>query len=60
MTVHEDAPPQGSTDLLGWLTTTDHKRIGVLYGVAALGFFLVAGVMALLIRAELAVPGSSW
>ena len=29
----------------------------MLYGVAALGFFLVAGVMALLIRAELAVPG---
>jgi cytochrome c oxidase subunit 1 len=46
-----------STDLLGWLTTTDHKRIGILYGIAALGFFLAAGVMALLIRAELAIPG---
>ena len=44
-------------DLLGWLATTDHKRIGVMYGVAALGFFLAAGVMALVIRAELAVPG---
>jgi cytochrome c oxidase subunit I len=44
-------------DLLGWLATTDHKRIGIMYGVAALGFFLAAGVMALVIRAELAVPG---
>ena len=30
-------------DLLTWLTTTDHKRIGVLYGTAALGFFIAAG-----------------
>jgi cytochrome c oxidase subunit I len=44
-------------DLLGWIATTDHKRIGVLYGVTALGFFLVAGVLALVMRAELAVPG---
>ncbi len=44
-------------DLLGWLATTNHKRIGVMYGVAALGFFLAAGVMALVMRAELAVPG---
>ena len=44
-------------DLLAWLMTTDHKRIGVMYGVAALGFFIAAGVMALVIRAELAVPG---
>ena len=44
-------------DLLGWIATTDHKRIGVMYGVTALGFFLVAGVLALVMRAELAVPG---
>jgi cytochrome c oxidase subunit I len=43
--------------LLAWLTTTDHKKVGIMYGVAALGFFLAAGVMALVIRAELAVPG---
>ena len=49
--------PAFGTDLLGWLTTTDHKRIGVLYGTAALAFFLAAGLMALVIRAELAVPG---
>ncbi len=44
-------------DLLGWISTTDHKRIGVMYGVAALGFFLVAGIIALVMRAELAEPG---
>jgi cytochrome c oxidase subunit 1 len=43
--------------LLTWLTTTDHKRIGILYLVASLAFFLVAGLMALVMRLELAVPG---
>jgi cytochrome c oxidase subunit I len=37
-----------------WITTVDHKRIGVLYLVTAFGFFLAAGVMALLMRAQLA------
>jgi cytochrome c oxidase subunit 1 len=42
---------------VGWLTTTDHKRIGVMYLVTTFGFFLVGGVMALAIRSELAQPG---
>jgi cytochrome c oxidase subunit 1 len=37
--------------------TTDHKRIGVLYGTAAFGFFLFGGLLALVIRTELAQPG---
>ncbi|MFI9582687.1 cytochrome c oxidase subunit I [Streptomyces sp. NPDC052236] len=40
-----------------WLTTTDHKVIGNLYMVTAFGFFLLAGVMAMMMRAELARPG---
>ncbi|WP_026162846.1 cytochrome c oxidase subunit I [Kribbella catacumbae] len=40
-----------------WVTTTDHKLIGHLYLMTSFGFFLIAGVMALLIRAELAEPG---
>jgi len=40
-----------------WMTTTDHKLIGQLYLMTSFGFFLVGGVMALLIRAELAQPG---
>jgi cytochrome c oxidase subunit 1 len=40
-----------------WLTTTDHKVIGNLYMVTAFGFFLLAGAMAMVMRAELARPG---
>jgi cytochrome c oxidase subunit I len=40
-----------------WLTTTDHKLIGHLYLITSFIFFLIGGVMALLIRAELAKPG---
>ncbi|WP_433169398.1 aa3-type cytochrome oxidase subunit I [Kribbella sp. CA-247076] len=39
------------------LSTTDHKIIGQLYLVTSFAFFLVGGVMALVIRAELAEPG---
>jgi hypothetical protein len=45
------------TRLAGWLTTTDHKRIGALYLITSFSFFLLAGVLALIIRAELAKPG---
>ena len=37
-----------------WLFTVDHKRIGIMYGVAAIGFFIVGGIEALAIRAQLA------
>ncbi|WP_055586156.1 aa3-type cytochrome oxidase subunit I [Peterkaempfera griseoplana] len=47
---------QGSA-VVRWLTTTDHKVIGNLYLATSFGFFLVAGVMAMLMRAELARPG---
>ncbi len=40
-----------------WLTTVDHKRIGILYGVTAFVFLLVGGIEALLIRLQLAGPG---
>ncbi|MFE0375661.1 cbb3-type cytochrome c oxidase subunit I, partial [Streptomyces inhibens] len=40
-----------------WLTTTDHKTIGTLYLVTAFAFFCVGGLMALVMRAELARPG---
>jgi cytochrome c oxidase subunit I len=39
-----------------WVTTTDHKRIGILYILTSLVFFGVGGVMALLMRAQLAAP----
>src|SRR3989449_101894 len=39
-----------------WITTVDHKRIGILYGVSAFAFFLLGGLEALLIRLQLAAP----
>jgi cytochrome c oxidase subunit I+III len=42
--------------LLGWLTTTDHKRIGLMYLFATLVFFAAGGVEALLMRTQLARP----
>ncbi|MGA5420260.1 cytochrome c oxidase subunit I [Streptomyces lavendulocolor] len=43
--------------VVGWLTTTDHKKIGQLYLATSFAFFLFAGALALLMRAELARPG---
>jgi cytochrome c oxidase subunit 1 len=43
--------------LADYLTTTDHKKIGTLYLVSSFFFFIVAGAMALVIRAELFTPG---
>ncbi len=40
-----------------WITTTDHKVIAYLYLTTSFAFFLIAGLMAMLIRAELARPG---
>lgn len=45
--------------VLEWVTTTDHKKIGVLYITAALGFFVLGGLQALAIRSQLAVPNST-
>src|SRR5437660_7277960 len=42
--------------LVGWLTTTDHKRIGLLYFFTSLAFFGAGGVEALLIRTQLIGP----
>jgi cytochrome c oxidase subunit 1 len=47
------APTWKEGRVTSWLTTVDHKRIGVLYLVTAFGFFLLAGVMAMLMRAQL-------
>src|SRR5579885_1084363 len=51
--------PTAKTGLWSWLTTVDHKKIGFLYGFFALFFFLVGGVEALLIRAQLMFPNGT-
>ncbi|MBV8343548.1 MAG: cbb3-type cytochrome c oxidase subunit I [Candidatus Eremiobacteraeota bacterium] len=42
------------------MTTTDHKKIGIMYVVSTLTFFVAAAVLATLIRAQLAVPENSF
>src|SRR5918911_1323774 len=44
--------------VLGWLTTTDHKRIGLLYLFTSLAFFAAGGAEALLIRTQLIRPNN--
>ncbi len=51
---HGHGHPDG---IMRWLTTTNHKDIGTLYMWFAAVMFLVAGTMALIIRAELFQPG---
>ena len=46
--------------MITWLTSTDHKKIGIMYIVATSFFFGVAGVLAMLIRAQLAAPGMAF
>ena len=43
-----------------WLTTTDHKKIGIMYLVNSYFWFGVAGLLAVFIRAELAQPGTQF
>ena len=50
-------PASRGSVLLDLLRTTDHKTIGKMYLVTAFGFFLAGGLMALLMRGELARPG---
>ncbi len=53
---HED---HGPTGILKWLTSTDHKVIGLSYMITSLVMFYFAGIMALFIRLQLTSPHSS-
>jgi len=48
--------PKGNI-LVSWITTTDHKKIGYMYLITSFLYFLLGGVMALVIRAQLFEPG---
>src|SRR5438874_1055063 len=41
-----------------WLSTTNHKEVGILYLVTSMAFFLVGGAFALMMRTQLALPGN--
>jgi cytochrome c oxidase subunit 1 len=52
--------PSSTEGFWGWVTTTDHKKIGIMYGYTAFVFFIIGGIEALLIRVQLAVPDNTF
>ena len=62
-TALEHAPAHSGTGpggIWSWITTVDHKRIGILYGATAFLFFLMGGLEALLIRWQLSGPNKDF
>jgi len=61
VTTAQPAPPKRQKSpgqkVISWVTSTDHKVIGYMYLATSLFWFFLAGLMALVIRAELATPG---
>lgn len=51
--------PTATTGWKSWVTTIDHKKLGIMYGATALFFFFVGGIEALAIRAQLFSPNST-
>ena len=50
-------PPPYRSALYDWVTTTDHKKIGIMYVINSFLFFFLGGLLALGVRMELAQPG---
>src|SRR5918994_2125057 len=48
--------PVSATGWRAWAFTVDHKKLGIMYGVSAMAFFIIGGIEALLIRSQLAAP----
>ncbi|MEP6688426.1 MAG: cytochrome c oxidase subunit I [Gemmatimonadales bacterium] len=57
---HAAAGHAEPTGLWSWLTTVDHKRIGILYGSTAFFFFLMGGIEAILLRIQLGSPNNTF
>src|SRR5687767_12371334 len=50
------ARPRATTGWRSWVSTVDHKKIGIMYGASALVFLVIGGIEALAIRSQLAAP----
>ena len=59
----EDQPrvsPSWLDHVHGWVVTVDHKRLGIMYILSGLVFFLAGGLEAAAVRVQLAVPGNDF
>jgi cytochrome c oxidase subunit 1 len=56
---HAPTAPAEKTGIRSWITTVDHKRIGILYGTTAFIFFLLGGIEALILRLQLMKPDNT-
>src|SRR5579872_4186291 len=56
---HHAHEEHGPTGILKWLTSTDHKVIGMSYMITSIVVFYMAGIMALVMRIQLATPNAS-
>src|SRR5918993_3740466 len=50
------ARPRATTGWRSWVSTVDHKKIGIMYGASSLVFLVIGGLEALIIRSQLAAP----
>jgi cytochrome c oxidase subunit I len=57
--IHAHHAEREGTGWTSWLTTTDHKRIGIMYMVLTFIFFCLGGVEALMIRLQLGAPNNT-
>jgi cytochrome c oxidase subunit 1/cytochrome c oxidase subunit I+III len=56
--IHDLQEFEEKGNLLSWISSCDHKQIGILYMLTALSFFIIAGCEALYMRLQLAVPNN--
>src|SRR6201995_3847837 len=56
---HEVSRPRQTKRWIDWVTTTDHKKIGIMYLVTTFVFFMLGGVEALLMRLQLSEPNNT-
>ena len=52
--------PSSTTGIWSWITTVDHKKIGIMYGYAAFFFLLIGGLEALILRIQLSQPDNNF
>jgi cytochrome c oxidase subunit 1 len=59
VTVHAVQRPRRTKRWIDWVTTTDHKKIGIMYLVLTFVFFMMGGIEALLMRTQLSQPANT-